>query len=57
MLLHMVAEVDRATPVILLDTGKHFWETLSYRSMLIDRLGLTGVRSITPDAADLAARS
>jgi phosphoadenosine phosphosulfate reductase len=56
VLLHMVAQVDKATPVIFLDTGKHFWETLSYRAMLIDRLGLTGVRSITPDAADLAAQ-
>lgn len=54
VLLHMVASVDAATPAIFLDTGKHFWETLSYRSMLIDRLGLTGVRSIAPDAADLA---
>jgi phosphoadenosine phosphosulfate reductase len=50
-----VAEVDKATPVIFLDTGKHFWETLSYRAKLIDRLGLTGVRIITPDAADLTA--
>ncbi len=56
VLLHMVAEVDRATPVIFLDTGKHFWETLAYRSMLIDRLGLTGVRIITPEEADLATR-
>jgi phosphoadenosine phosphosulfate reductase len=56
VLLHMVAEVDKATPVIFLDTGKHFWETLSYRSMLIDRLGLTGVRIITPEEADLAAQ-
>jgi phosphoadenosine phosphosulfate reductase len=55
VLLHMVAEVDPATPVIFLDTGKHFWETLSYRSMLIDKLGLTGVRSIEPDAVDLAS--
>jgi len=55
VLLHMVSEVDKATPVIFLDTGKHFWETLSYRSMLIDRLGLTGVRIITPEAAELAA--
>ena len=56
VLLHMVSQVDKATPVIFLDTGKHFWETLSYRAMLIDRLGLTGVRTITPDAADLAAQ-
>ncbi len=55
VLLHMVAEVDQATPVIFLDTGKHFWETLSYRAKLIDRLGLTGVRIITPDDAELAA--
>ena len=55
VLLHMVSEVDRATPVIFLDTGKHFWETLSYRAKLIDRLGLTGVRIITPDEADLTA--
>jgi phosphoadenosine phosphosulfate reductase len=56
VLLHMVSEVDKATPVIFLDTGKLFWETLSYRSMLIDRLGLTDVRSIQPDPADLAAK-
>jgi phosphoadenosine phosphosulfate reductase len=55
VLLHMVAEVDKATPVIFLDTAKHFWETLSYRAKLIDRLGLTGVRIVTPDEADLAA--
>jgi phosphoadenosine phosphosulfate reductase len=54
VLVHMVAEVDKATPVIFLDTGKHFWETLGYRAKLIDRLGLTGVRIIKPDDADLA---
>jgi len=55
VLLHMVSEVDAATPVIFLDTGKHFWETLSYRSMLIDRLELTDVRSVVPNEAQLAA--
>ncbi len=55
VLLHMVAEVDPATPVIFLDTGKHFWETLSYRAKLVDRLGLTGVRIIAPDPLQLAA--
>ncbi|MCB1380538.1 MAG: phosphoadenylyl-sulfate reductase [Alphaproteobacteria bacterium] len=54
ILLHMVAQVDPATPVLFIDTGKHFWETLSYRAMVIDKLGLTGVRSISPDPADLA---
>ncbi|WP_374332737.1 phosphoadenylyl-sulfate reductase [Aestuariivirga sp.] len=55
VLLHMVAQVDKTTPIIFLDTGKHFWETLSYRAKLIDLLGLTGVRTITPDETDLAA--
>lgn len=49
VLLHMVAKADPSTPIIFLDTGKHFWETLSYRSRLIDQLGLTGVRTISPE--------
>lgn len=55
VLLHMISEVDRSAPVIFLDTGKHFWETLAYRAKLIDRLGLTGVRVIAPEEAGLAA--
>lgn len=55
VLLHMVSEVDKATPIIFLDTGKHFWETLHHRARLTDRLGLVDVRSIAPDQADLAS--
>ena len=54
VLLHMVAQVNRDVPVIFLDTGKLFWETLSYRSMLVDRLGLTDIRNMKPDRQDLA---
>jgi len=53
VLLHMVAQVDRNVPVIFIDTKKHFWETLSYRSKLVDKLGLTDIRNIQPDADDL----
>lgn len=49
VLLHMVAEVNPATPVIFLNTGKLFGETLRYRDLLVDRLGLTDVRSVEPD--------
>lgn len=56
VLLHMVAAVDRSVPVLFLDTGKHFPETLAYRDTLATRLGLTDLRSLTPDPADLAAR-
>ncbi len=56
VLLHMVASVDPATPVIFLDTGKLFGETLAYRQRLVTQLGLTQVRAVTPEAADLSAR-
>jgi phosphoadenosine phosphosulfate reductase len=55
ILLHMVAGIDRTLPVIFLETGKLFQETLDYRDELIARLGLTGVRSIRPSGAQLAA--
>jgi phosphoadenosine phosphosulfate reductase len=50
VLLHMVAEIDRSVPVISLDTGQLFAETIAYRAQLIDRLGFTDVRIIKPDA-------
>jgi phosphoadenosine phosphosulfate reductase len=55
ILLHMISEIDKATPVIFLETGKLFPETLAYRDELIARLGLTGVRNIRPSGAQLAA--
>lgn len=55
VLLHMVAQIDPDLPVIFLDTGKLFGETLRYRDALVARLGLTDVRSIVPDADDLKA--
>ncbi|MGC2776088.1 MAG: phosphoadenylyl-sulfate reductase [Bradyrhizobium sp.] len=53
-LLKVTADVDPAIPVIFLDTGHMFAETLAYRDQLIERLGLRDVRSIKPDAAALA---
>jgi phosphoadenosine phosphosulfate reductase len=55
VLLHLVADIDPSTPVIFLETGKHFPETLMYRDRLISRLGLKDVRSVRPDTGDLAA--
>jgi phosphoadenosine phosphosulfate reductase len=52
VLLHMVSQVDPETPVIFLDTGKLFPETLAYRDALIARLGLTDVRAIRPLESD-----
>jgi phosphoadenosine phosphosulfate reductase len=47
-LLKLMADVDPAIPVIFLDTGWLFEETLAYRDTLIARLGLRDVRSIKP---------
>lgn len=55
VLLHMVAAIDPATPVLFLDTGKLFDETLTYRDALIDRLGLRDVRTISPAAHEVEA--
>jgi len=47
-LLKVMADVDPAIPVIFLDTGWLFEETLAYRDTLIEMLGLRDVRSIKP---------
>jgi phosphoadenosine phosphosulfate reductase len=47
-LLKVMADVDPAIPVVFLDTGWLFQETLDYRDTLTRQLGLTDVRSIKP---------
>jgi phosphoadenosine phosphosulfate reductase len=55
VLLALVADIDPATPVLFVETGQHFAETLAYRDALTSALGLTDVRSIGPTDADKAA--
>jgi phosphoadenosine phosphosulfate reductase len=55
ILLHMIAQIDKATPVIFLDTGKLFPQTLASRDELVASLGLTDVRAIRPSGKQLAA--
>jgi phosphoadenosine phosphosulfate reductase len=55
-LLHLVASIDPSVPVLFLDTGRHFPETLAYRDQLVARLGLKDFRNLEPDAEVLAAR-
>lgn len=47
-LLKVMVDVDPAIPVVFLDTGWLFEETLAYRDTLIATLGLRDVRSIKP---------
>jgi phosphoadenosine phosphosulfate reductase len=54
VLLHMVAEIDKTTPVVFVDTGQLFPETLAYRDELCAKLGLSNVIVAKPDEALLA---
>jgi phosphoadenosine phosphosulfate reductase len=56
VLLHLVSRVDPTIPVLFLETGKHFPETLAYRDLLVEKLGLTSIVSLTPDPEDLASK-
>jgi phosphoadenosine phosphosulfate reductase len=54
VLLHMASEVSRDIPVLFLDTGMLFGQTLDYRQQLAARLKLTDVRDLRPRFEDLA---
>ncbi|WOI53131.1 phosphoadenylyl-sulfate reductase [Parvularcula sp. LCG005] len=54
VLLHLVAQVAPDTPVLFIDTGKHFAQTPIYRRKLARQLGLTNVIDLKP-ATDEAA--
>jgi phosphoadenosine phosphosulfate reductase len=54
VLLDLVSRVKPDIPVLFLDTGMLFGQTLDYRKQLAARLGLTGVRDLRPAYHDLA---
>lgn len=55
LMLALVSEVNPNTPVLFLETQKHFPETLDYAKTLTDRLKLTQVHWLKPDP-EMAAR-
>ncbi|MEP3050184.1 MAG: phosphoadenylyl-sulfate reductase [Erythrobacter sp.] len=56
VLLHLIASVDPTIPVLFLDTGKHFDETIQYRDVLVRKIGLTNLVVLTPDSQELAKK-
>jgi phosphoadenosine phosphosulfate reductase len=52
VMLALIAEVDPSLPIVFIDTGMHFPQTLDYKDEVIARLGLTGVRNITPNETE-----
>ena len=53
-LLHLVANVNPNCPVVFLDTGMHFQETIDYRDKVVDLLGLQDLRIVGPTEAEVA---
>jgi phosphoadenosine phosphosulfate reductase len=56
VLLHLIASIDPTVPVLFLETGKHFPETLAYRDLLQQTIGFKDLRNLTPDEALLAKK-
>lgn len=56
VLLHLVSQVSPDIPVLFLDTGMLFGQTLDYRKNLAAKFGLTDVRDLRPAFADLATQ-
>jgi phosphoadenosine phosphosulfate reductase len=54
VLLHLLSKVKPYMPVLFLDTGMLFGQTLDYRRQLAAKLGLTDVRDLRPAYHDLA---
>ncbi|WP_306119579.1 MULTISPECIES: phosphoadenylyl-sulfate reductase [unclassified Roseitalea] len=56
VLLHLIARVDPATPVIFIDTRMLFAETLAYKATLVRHLELSDVRTVAPDGSAIRDR-
>jgi phosphoadenosine phosphosulfate reductase len=55
VMLALIADVDPDLPVVFLQTGMHFPQTLDYKEALIERLGLSNVRDVLPDETERQA--
>lgn len=53
VLLHLISEAAPQLPVLFLDTGKLFPETLAYQAQIIEQLSLTNVITLHPETSAL----
>ena len=53
IILHMISEIDRSFPIILLNTNYLFKETIEYKDNLISKLKFSNFKEISPAAEDL----
>ncbi|MDP3738601.1 MAG: phosphoadenylyl-sulfate reductase [Hyphomonadaceae bacterium] len=54
-MLGLIAEVDPGMPIVFIDTGMHFHQTLQYRDTLRDFLKLSDIRTVHPVAEEVKA--
>jgi phosphoadenosine phosphosulfate reductase len=47
-MLGLIADVDQGMPIVFIDTGMHFHQTLQYRDQLGQVLGLSDIRTFHP---------
>lgn len=48
VLLHLLSQIDKAAPVLFIDTRMLFQETLDYKTTLTRHLDLSDVRTVSP---------
>ncbi|WP_028879808.1 phosphoadenylyl-sulfate reductase [Terasakiella pusilla] len=53
VLLKLVADVDKTTPILFIDTGHLFEETVQYKATIEEHLGLTNVQTLQPEPIHL----
>jgi len=56
VLLHLIAQVDPGVPVLFLETGKHFPETLAFRDDVVEQIGLKNLINLHPCLGELETR-
>jgi phosphoadenosine phosphosulfate reductase len=54
-MLSLIAEADPGMPIVFIDTGMHFHQTLQYRDTLRNFLKLTDIRNVLPVTEEVKA--
>lgn len=52
VMLALIADVKPDLPIVFLETGMHFPQTLDYKAEISEQLGLTNVRDVAPNEAE-----
>ena len=53
IILHMISEIDRSLPIILLNTNFLFKETIEYKDYLIGKFRFSNFKEVSPSIEDL----